>query len=150
MVNFEVKDIEKGSRAAEHTKAAEESGGLDEYVALQRYISTYRDPKAASDDDEAYLNPKKRKSAGKKKWSLPWRKGPTEASSSSAPVPTEWLETDIKNGISTHEVEQRRRLYGFNEITTEKENMLLKFLSYFQGPILYGTLPYNIDCTPYR
>ena len=36
------------------------------------------------------------------------------------------------------EVERRRKYSGWNELTTEKENMLLKFLGFFRGPILYG------------
>ena len=48
------------------------------------------------------------------------------------------LEADIKQGISSHEVEQRRKRYGWNEITTEKENLFIKFLGFFTGPVLYG------------
>jgi hypothetical protein len=48
------------------------------------------------------------------------------------------LETDIKQGISSHEVETRRKRYGWNEITTEKENLFIKFLGFFTGPVLYG------------
>lgn len=36
------------------------------------------------------------------------------------------------------EVERRRKFSGWNELTTEKENMLLKFVGFFRGPILYG------------
>ena len=50
------------------------------------------------------------------------------------------MHTDMKQGLPNGEVENRRRKTGYNELTTEKENMFLKFLSYFQGPILYGTL----------
>ena len=48
------------------------------------------------------------------------------------------LEADIKQGITSHEVEVRRKRYGWNEITTEKENLFLKFLGFFTGPVLYG------------
>lgn len=50
------------------------------------------------------------------------------------------LEADIKQGISSSEVEQRRKRYGWNEITTEKENLFIKFLGFFTGPVLYGKL----------
>ena len=50
------------------------------------------------------------------------------------------LEADIKQGISSAEVEQRRKRYGWNEITTEKENLFIKFLGIFTGPVLYGKL----------
>lgn len=53
-------------------------------------------------------------------------------------VPDNWLEADIKQGITDHEVEQRRKKFGFNEIMSEKENLFLKFLGFFKGPILYG------------
>lgn len=35
------------------------------------------------------------------------------------------------------EVERRRKSTGWNELTTEKENMILKFIGFFRGPILY-------------
>lgn len=56
-------------------------------------------------------------------------------------VPEEWLDADIKQGISNSEVENRRKKFGFNEITTDKENLFIKFLMFFTGPILYGKLP---------
>jgi H+-transporting ATPase len=54
------------------------------------------------------------------------------------------LDTDINQGISESEVDNRRRRFGWNELTTEKTNWLKQFLSYFQGPILYGNLPFRI------
>jgi hypothetical protein len=53
-------------------------------------------------------------------------------------VPEEWLEADIKQGISNQDVENRRKRFGWNEIVTEKENLFIKFLMFFTGPILYG------------
>jgi len=47
------------------------------------------------------------------------------------------LEADIKQGLSNHDVETRRKRFGWNEISTEKENLFIKFLSFFTGPILY-------------
>lgn len=55
-------------------------------------------------------------------------------------TPDDWLTTDMKAGLKSHDVETRRRRTGWNELTTEKENLFLKFLSYFTGPILYGKL----------
>jgi H+-transporting ATPase len=40
-----------------------------------------------------------------------------------------------KEGLTTSEVEKRREQYGPNEIPEKKTNPLLKFLSYFWGPI---------------
>jgi magnesium-transporting ATPase (P-type) len=109
----------------------------DEYTALQKYISTYRDPKAhAAEDAEANAA-----DAGKgKAWYQFWRSGNSGNATGADPgfVPDEMLEADIKQGISSHEVEQRRKRYGWNEITTEKENLFIKFLGFFTGPVLYG------------
>lgn len=52
--------------------------------------------------------------------------------------PEAWLETDMRQGISDHDVEERRKRFGWNELTAEKENQLRKFMGFFQGPILYG------------
>jgi hypothetical protein len=57
------------------------------------------------------------------------------------------LEADIKQGISSAEVEQRRKRYGWNEITTEKENLFIKFLGFFTGPVLYGKLIPLLSCS---
>ena len=105
---------------------------LGEYGNLVRYISTYRDGRRAStiggDDDEA---PKK------KHW---WSKAAGGASGDAFETPDDWLMTDMKAGLKTHDVDARRKKTGWNELTTEKENLFLKFLSYFTGPILYGKL----------
>lgn len=58
-------------------------------------------------------------------------------------VPDEMLTADIKQGIAQNDVESRRKRYGWNEITTEKENLFLKFLGFFTGPVLYGMSPYS-------
>lgn len=104
-----------------------------EYGNLVRYISQYRDGRRAStigggDDDDA---PKK------KHWWSRAGKGPT----GEFETPDEWLNTDMKHGLKSSDVETRRKKTGWNELTTEKENLFLKFLSYFTGPILYGEFP---------
>jgi H+-transporting ATPase len=52
-------------------------------------------------------------------------------------TPDEWLQTDMHRGLTAHEVESRRKKTGYNELTTESENLFLKFLGFFTGPILY-------------
>ena len=39
------------------------------------------------------------------------------------------------DGLTAAEVQQRRAQYGYNELPEKKVNPLLKFLSYFWGPI---------------
>ena len=53
------------------------------------------------------------------------------------PVPDELLQTDTRVGLTESEVTQRRRKYGLNQMKEEKENLVLKFLGYFVGPIQF-------------
>lgn len=135
------KDLENGDPKRERISFAD---GWDpdkdegEYANLIRYISTYRDrrfskaPSQVSGDDVA--------DASNEKKAPFYRRllGGGNKQSELYEVPEEWLNTDIKLGLTSHEVEERRRKTGFNELTTEKENMLVKFIGYFRGPILYG------------
>lgn len=57
--------------------------------------------------------------------------------SSARPVPEDLLQTDTRNGLTSAEVEQRRRRYGLNQMREDKENLILKFLMYFVGPIQF-------------
>lgn len=142
-VSFSDKDLENGApnndRAASRkwSTAPGNIEDLDEYTALQKYISTYRDPKAAAAED----GEKNAEDAGKgKAWWQFWRAGTSSKASGSddGVVPEDWLEADIKQGLSNHDIESRRKRFGFNEISTEKENLFIKFLMFFTGPILYS------------
>ena len=53
------------------------------------------------------------------------------------PVPEDLLQTDTRMGLTEHEVIQRRKKYGLNQMKEEKENLILKFLGYFIGPIQF-------------
>jgi H+-transporting ATPase len=132
------KDLENGDPKRERISFA---GGWDpdrtegEYADLIRYISTYRDRRfskapSVSGAEEVDATVEKRgfftKLLGK------------NTKTDLFEVPEEWLTTDIKKGLTSVEVENRRKKTGFNELATEKENMLLKFIGYFRGPILYG------------
>lgn len=132
-------DVERGraSSAAERSKSIvsmTEFEGMDEYTALQKYILLYRDPRSASHNDALQDG-----AAGKKKrWWQFWRSSaPREAPRDPGVVPDDMLCTEIRIGLTQHEVDERRKRYGWNEITTEKTNLLKQFLSYFTGPILY-------------
>ena len=67
--------------------------------------------------------------------------GKGDAKEETGEVPEEWLQSDIKQGIGNSDVESRRKRFGFNEISSEKESLFIKFLMFFTGPILYGKLP---------
>lgn len=134
------KDLENGDTKRERISFAD---GWDpdkdegEYANLLRYISTYRDrrfskaPSQASGDDTAdATQPKKR--------SFISRMFGQAETAETYPVPEEWLQTDLRAGLTSAEVESRRKKTGYNELVTEKENMFLKFIGYFRGPILYG------------
>lgn len=132
-------DLENGDASNEksHSMAIPNEGELDEYSGLVRYISTYRDGRrksiassvgAAEGSDEPTKQP----------WWAFWRQAKGDARFEFI-APEEWLTTELKRGLSNQDVETRRKKTGFNELTTEKENMFIKFLMYFTGPILYGT-----------
>lgn len=53
------------------------------------------------------------------------------------PVPEDLLRTSTVTGLTDAEVQTRRKKYGLNQMKEEKENMILKFLSYFVGPIQF-------------
>lgn len=52
-------------------------------------------------------------------------------------IPEDMLQTDSRVGLTESEVTSRRRKYGLNQMKEEKENLFLKFLSYFVGPIQF-------------
>jgi H+-transporting ATPase len=107
---------------------------LDEYGKLVKYVSTFRDPNAM-DEDRGELTEKRVLYA-------PWMKRKVRVKRVEAETgkfPDEWTMTDVREGLSSDEVPLRRRRSGWNELVSEKENPIAKILSYFQGPILYGS-----------
>jgi H+-transporting ATPase len=52
-------------------------------------------------------------------------------------VPEDQLQTDTRIGLTDAEVHTRRKKYGLNQMKEEKENLILKFLGYFIGPIQF-------------
>lgn len=92
----------------------------DEYTNLVRYISTYRDGRRKSTASELGMDDE----PVKRPWWAPWKgRGKAKAVDGNFEVPDDWLDTELKQGLSTTEVENRRKKTGFNELTTEKENM---------------------------
>lgn len=134
-------DVENGDSHRPH----DDTAGLDEYAALNRYISTAQGKRRDSTASGGANG------AGKKKpWYAFWRKsGGSSAKAGAAEdgfvCPDEWLETDIRQGLRSSDIEPRRKRTGWNELTTEKTNFFIQFLGYFRGPILYGEL--HVDNT---
>src|SRR3954451_21164360 len=95
--NFE-KELERGR--ADLALANDEDQG--EYGNLVRYISNYKDGRRAStiggDDD---LPPKP--------WWKFWAKSHSEGGLEGFETPDDWLETDMKRGLTTQIVESRRK-----------------------------------------
>ena len=52
-------------------------------------------------------------------------------------VPEDLLQTDTRQGLTHQEVLNRRKRYGYNQMKEEKENLILKFLGFFIGPIQF-------------
>ncbi|KAF4633196.1 hypothetical protein G7Y89_g4926 [Cudoniella acicularis] len=126
-------DIENGNVEKEYRRDALPGDGIEaggEYGDLVRYISQYKDGRRSSIATiEGEEEPKKRHF---------WQSKPKNAAGGNIfDTPDDWLNTDWKQGLRSSDVEARRKKTGWNELTTEKENMFLKFLSYFQGPVLY-------------
>ena len=132
----EAQAAEAQRRASERrtSHAPTEDTGLDEYGKLVKYASTYREPGAvAAGQDEEVQE--------RRIWYAPWKKRRVRVKKTDvkqAQYPQDWLTTDIHHGLSSTEVHHRRARSGWNELVSEKENPIAKFLSYFQGPILYG------------
>ncbi|EPX73879.1 P-type proton ATPase Pma1 [Schizosaccharomyces octosporus yFS286] len=59
------------------------------------------------------------------------------AAGEAKPVPEELLQTPIQTGLSSSEVEERRKKYGLNQMKEEAENPVLKFIMFFVGPIQF-------------
>jgi H+-transporting ATPase len=128
-------DLENGNADKEvdqQQQAVANDDEQGEYGNLVRYISQYRDGRRASTIGGDSDHPKK------KHW---WSRGSKGSSGDGFETPDDWLNTDLKQGLKSSDIESRRKKTGWNELTTEKENMFLKFLSYFTGPILYGECP---------
>ena len=70
---------------------------------------------------------------------------PTTSSAASRPATAELKNMSVQeleatlgttaDGLTSEEARRRLEEYGFNEITERKTNPLVKFLSYFWGPI---------------
>lgn len=111
----------------------------DEYTALDRWITNYDNARRGSTTSQT--GSAKRKP---KKWWQFWKAAPPAEDDGEHPVkqvgvpPETWLKTDIHQGLTGAEVEKRRKVYGFNELTSDNVSFMTKLFNCFRGPILYG------------
>ena len=52
-------------------------------------------------------------------------------------IPEEYLQTDPSYGLSTDDVLKRRKKYGLNQMSEDNENLIVKFIMFFVGPIQF-------------
>lgn len=124
-------DVENGDHSR---NPPGDEGNLDEYGALNRYISTARDGRRGSTSSAGA-----RSEGGEQKKKPWWKFGKkSDDGGEGFVIPDDWLETDLHSGVSESDVEGRRKKAGWNELTTEKTNFFVQFMGYFRGPILYG------------
>jgi H+-transporting ATPase len=146
-------DVENGDRNRNPNPDVNDSAApLEEYTALNRYISTARDRRRGSTSTagDVFDNGKSKK----KPWWAFWRKSTLDDYDTEKDeqfvAPDDWVETDIRHGLKTSDIEFRRKKSGWNELTTEHVNLFLQFIGYFRGPILYGepnwcpSLPFTV------
>lgn len=131
-------DVEDGAANRRPSALSYKDAKLDEYTRLVKFMSTYRgDSKADKEAGEIRES---------RTWYTPWkkRKFRWKYVGAGQEFPDDWRFTDIRQGLSDSDVDERRRNVGFNELTAEKTNQFRKVLGYFQGPILYGRMHHNI------
>lgn len=122
--------------AAEQSGADGELPG-DEYGNLVAFI---RAQKAHGGDDE---NNDGSRIVKKRNWLMPWKVHEVRVNKNGEvedlpqQVPASWLETDVFRGLTDAEVTKRRQMFGYNELESPTENLLIKFIGFFRGPILY-------------
>ncbi|CEJ60376.1 Putative Plasma membrane H-transporting ATPase [Penicillium brasilianum] len=125
------RDARRGSRIS-RASLREDYANLDEYGKLVKYVSTYREAGAEQAEAGEYEE--------RRIWYAPWKKRKVHVQpieDQAGHFPEDWLITNIREGLSSEVVDQRRRRSGWNELVSEKENPIAKVLSYFRGPILY-------------
>lgn len=127
--------------AEQPTEGQEEEFGedapQDEYGQLVAFIRAQKKSGGDDEEDDGTRIVKKRN------WLMPWKVREIRVNKNGeeetvAPkVPESWLETDVFQGVSESDVPRRRAQFGYNELESPHENMFLKFIGFFRGPILY-------------
>ncbi|KDN53400.1 putative PMA1-H+-transporting P-type ATPase [Tilletiaria anomala UBC 951] len=112
-------------------------GVNEEYAALLDFIRAQKAHGGDDENDDGTMIVKKRS------FLTPWKTREVrvnkngEEETVAAKVPASWLETSMQKGVSASDVDKRRLQFGFNELESPSENLFLKFLGFFKGPILY-------------
>ncbi|KAK7007828.1 plasma membrane ATPase [Favolaschia claudopus] len=104
----------------------------EEYDVLLRYVRDQAELAGKGTTDEEEEEGAKRK----RLWYAPW-KTVTVKSEKEKEVPENWLRTEMTQGLADNDVNTRRNQFGYNELESPKEDQVLKFISYFRGPVLY-------------
>ncbi|KAL3466416.1 E1-E2 ATPase-domain-containing protein [Aspergillus heterothallicus] len=122
--------------AAQHSQSpatnTEDPSTADEFTCLVKFVFAYREfNHTNTDEGEVRVS---------RVWYAPWRKKRfrwKHTGGGGRKFPDDWVITDIRQGLSDANVTNRRNAAGFNELTAAKQNPIGKFISSFQGPILY-------------
>lgn len=132
-------DLENGNPVQNVPGFNASTAPADEYVALNRFISTAGSGRrlSSAEGDSGDRGDQVKKKQWWKFWYRPSTDYETEDDGGFS-VPEKWLETEIRSGLKTTDIEARRRKCGWNELAAERQNPFVQFLGYFRGPILYG------------
>ncbi|PWN54459.1 putative PMA1-H+-transporting P-type ATPase [Violaceomyces palustris] len=109
----------------------------EEYATLIQFIRDQKTHSGEEDGDDGSRIVRKRN------WLMPWKVTEQRVNKNGEveelpqKTPASWLETDMTKGISEADVQKRRAMFGFNELESPTENLFIKFLGFFKGPILY-------------
>lgn len=126
-------DVEKEQHRREQEEKKKWEG--EEYDVLLRYVEDQANKAKNRGKEEDDEDDDDKDAKYTRVWYAPWKK--VKVGGKEKKIPGEWLETDRQRGLSSSDIEERRKSVGFNELESPNENQFLKFLSYFRGPILY-------------
>ncbi|KAI9458885.1 plasma-membrane proton-e [Lactarius psammicola] len=129
-------DVEQGNLETEkqrYSPNSQESDEPDEYTRLLKFIDIEaKKEKRGRDRDRGDGEEQETR----RLWYMPWKKVPVE-STRARKIPLSWLDTDMSQGLSESEINERRARFGYNELESPRVNPIVQFAGYFRGPILF-------------